>query len=40
MKIFDISPTISPAIAVWPGDVAFARRVALDFKQGDNLVLS
>ena len=40
MKIFDISPTISPATAVWPGDVPFSRQVSLDFEQGHNLVLS
>ncbi len=40
MNIIDISPTISARIAVWPGDVAFSRNVALDFKQGNNLVLS
>lgn len=40
MNIIDISPTISKRIAVWPGDVAYSREVALDFTNGDNLVLS
>lgn len=40
MKLIDISPLISPSIAVWPGDVAFSRDVALDMKSGDNLTLS
>lgn len=40
MRILDISPTLSPRTAVWPGDVPLSRSVALDFKAGDNLVLS
>ena len=40
MKIIDISPLLSPSIAVWPGDVALSRDVALDMKAGDNLTLS
>ncbi|MDJ0835421.1 MAG: cyclase family protein [Acidobacteriota bacterium] len=40
MKIIDISPVISPRSAVFPGDQPFRREVALDFKQGHNLVLS
>ena len=39
-KIIDISPVLSSATAVWPGDVAFSRAVALDMKKGDNLTLS
>lgn len=39
-KIIDISPTISPSIAVFPGDVAFTRSVSLDFQKGDHLTLS
>ncbi len=38
--LIDISPVISPRIAVWPGDVAFRRDVALDMDRGDNLTLS
>jgi arylformamidase len=40
MRYFDISPEISPATAVFPGDTAFSRTVCLDFKKGDNLLLS
>lgn len=39
-NLIDISPVISPATAVWPGDVQFSRAVALDMKKGDNLTLS
>src|SRR5579859_5174730 len=40
MRYFDISPEISPATAVFPGDTPFSRAVGLDFKKGDNLLLS
>jgi len=40
MPLIDISPTISPRIAVWPGDVSFSRDVALDMTDGANLTLS
>lgn len=39
-KIFDITPKISPRLAVWPGDVPFRRDVALAFAQGHHLELS
>jgi arylformamidase len=39
-QIFDISPPISAATAVWPGDVAFRRDVQLDMNAGANLTLS
>jgi len=39
-RLIDISPLVSPHTAVWPGDVAFARRVALSMAKGDNLELS
>jgi len=39
-KIYDISPLISDRIAVFPGDQAFERKVAMDFAQGDHLGLS
>jgi len=39
-RILDISPTVSPRIGVWPGDVEFSREVALDLEKGDNLTLS
>ena len=39
-KIYDISPVISPALAVWPGDTPPEREVLLDMKAGANLTLS
>jgi arylformamidase len=38
--IYDISPPISPALRVWPGDTPPAREVLLDMKAGANLTLS
>ncbi len=38
--IIDISPLITPDIAVFPGDVRFERSVSMDFKKGDSLSLS
>jgi len=38
--IHDISPEITPALAVWPGDTPPRREVLLDMRQGDNLTLS
>lgn len=38
--IYDISPPVSPDIAVFPGDSPFRREVAMDFERGDHLVLS
>lgn len=40
MRIHDLSPRISPRLAVWPGDVPFSRRVALSIEGGANLDLS
>ncbi|MBS1784691.1 MAG: cyclase family protein [Acidobacteria bacterium] len=40
MKIHDLSPRISPRLAVWPGDVPFSRSVALSIAEGANLDLS
>lgn len=40
MKLHDLSPRISPRLAVWPGDVTFRRRVALSMAEGANLDLS
>lgn len=39
-RLLDISPPITEAIAVWPGDVPYRRRVGLDMAAGDNLTLS
>jgi arylformamidase len=38
--IYDISPPITPALKVWPGDTPPAREVLLDMKAGANLTLS
>ena len=40
MKYLDISPPISAKTAVFPGDQPFARTIALDFNNHDNLLLS
>ena len=39
-QIYDISPLISPEIAVFPDDTEFRSHVLLDMKKGDNLTLS
>ena len=39
-RIIDISPLVSPRIAVWPGDVPFSRTVALEIAKGANIDLS
>jgi hypothetical protein len=36
-RIFDISPPISEALAVWPGDTPLRREVLLDMNRGDNV---
>lgn len=38
--LYDISPLVSPSLAVWPGDTPVSREVLLDMKAGDNLTLS
>jgi arylformamidase len=38
--LYDITPTISPRLAVWPGDTPAERRVLLDLAAGDNVTLS
>lgn len=38
--IYDITPAISPSLAVWPGDTPPSRQVLLDMKQGANITLS
>ena len=40
LEYFDISPEISPQLAVFPGDQVFEREIALDFKKGNHLLLS
>ena len=39
-RIHDITPLVSPRIAVWPGDVGFSREIALSIADGDNIDLS
>ena len=39
-RLIDISPLVSPRIAVWPGDVPYRRDVSLAIAQGANLDLS
>lgn len=39
-KIYDISPAISPQMAVFPGDTAFSRKKLMSFDQGHHLELS
>jgi arylformamidase len=38
--IHDISPLVSPRLAVWPGDTPPSREVLCDISRGDNLTLS
>lgn len=38
--VYDISPAITAALAVWPGDTLPAREVLADLKAGDNITLS
>ena len=38
--IIDISPPVSEAIAVWPGDVPYQRDIAYDMQQGAHMTLS
>ena len=39
-RIIDISPVISPATAVWPGDVSFSQTFACQISEGSNIDLS
>ena len=38
--VYDISPAISPALAVWPADTPPTREVLMEMRSGDNLTLS
>lgn len=38
--IYDISPPVTPALAVWPGDTPPTREVLLDLTRGDRVTLS
>lgn len=37
---YDITPPITPKLAVWPGDTATSREVLCDMARGDNITLS
>lgn len=39
-RIIDISPTLRPTLAVWPGDTPMTRKVLADLDDGANLTLS
>lgn len=39
-QLIDISPPVTPDIAVWPGDTPFSRRVLCAISEGSNLDLS
>jgi arylformamidase len=39
-RIYDISPPISPRLAVWPGDTPPTREFLLDMERGDGITLS
>ncbi len=38
--IIDISPSITPSLAVWPGDTPVSREVLCDLSRGDTITLS
>ena len=40
MRILDISPVVSPRIAVWPGDIPFSRSITCAIADGANIDLS
>ena len=40
MHLIDITPSVTPALAVWPGDTPPSREVLCDMHRGDNITLS
>ena len=40
MTLYDITPTVSPRLGVWPGDTPPSREVLLDLAKGDTVTLS
>lgn len=38
--LFDLTPLVSPALAVWPGDTPLTREVLMDRAAGDSVTLS
>ena len=39
-RLYDITPPITPALAVWPGDTPLSREVLCDLARGDSVTLS
>jgi len=39
-RLWDISPTVTPSLVVWPGDTPPSREVLRDMRHGHNLTLS
>lgn len=39
-QFYDISPTLSPRLKVWPGDTAVSREVLMELSRGDSVTLS
>jgi arylformamidase len=37
--LYDITPLVSPRLAVWPGDTPPSREVLCDIERGDNLTI-
>jgi arylformamidase len=40
MRLYDITPRVSPRLGVWPGDTVPSREVLLDLARGDTVTLS
>ena len=38
--LYDITPSLTPGLSVWPGDTPLTREVLLDIDGGDNITLS
>ncbi len=38
--IYDLTPTVSPRLSVWPGDTPASREVLLELARGDSVTLS
>lgn len=39
-RVYDITPTVSPRLGVWPGDTPLSREVLTDLGKGDTVTLS
>jgi arylformamidase len=40
VPLYDITPAVTAALAVWPGDTPSSREILADMKRGDNITLS